>query len=1245
MRAQAHSFAKHSLAKKVIACTAAVTLVASMSYFHLWSTPQAIADDATVEVRFEVADENVTVTVGQQAFTADSVDAYEAATDANLEFSATASNNAKLAVAYQVTGGEPVAQVAEAKQPGAGLITSEEPEAETASVENSSDDIIYAEEVVEPIAETAAVLQEKSAREAMEADDVEETAKVVEETVEEDPTPMAAGIDIPDTGATSDEEMHVKVAPNDDGIYVIEQSVLADAAQRDAVVVVSVSVTDVKTGTVRTWEELKNALANNESVVLAGDITGNAEAITVQGTQTIDLNSYTIRVNAQGDNLFVVPSGASLTITDDRDSAKPVEIKGGSSELNGVLIPNPAKDPKRFAELVGKQATYDPTAQRLTYYITQSYTDRPSKGETEEYLYEHVLDLSGAGSLEVSEVKNLVKVEGGTFAIKGGLVSLAGGEHVVAANGGTVTMTGGAIVNSKGTNGAAINAVGATVEIAGEAILAGNTAKGDNNGGAIYLDKSSLTVSGNALLAGNRAGEEVYKSTSVDASGNVTDADYGTMSGKRNGGAIYAVKESNVTVCGSAIVAGNTAYADGGGIYMMGRLTSSGNQKANTLTLEGDVFVSNNRSENDKSDLHFTERTHQSSEVDWRRYGGGGGGLFTMDKTIINGAHITGNYASDGGGGLLITSYAVYGADDKKWKKQYIYPLLQVEKAIFSSNYAGTSEGGGIHAITNKESYVKRGYITNNMTATPFDYGGGGLFLSSATHGKETGLTVIYPLVTKNTAKGFGGGVGICTNGVVVTADAAIFDNKALTENATTNPNEYGDQWAFDENYGLKEVAKRQEVEGTMQSLADDFFCAKESTVFNKMLGGGTYDWSGYTNGRVYRGQVWGVKSDGTWNVGNTLQINEEEPFTILNVLYNNKPAPWNITLHAPALKEGQILDLEGYKASFTTKNLAEKDPSWGTWSGVIEDVKYVGLSEAPSEENREYSIELNLTPPKGYLTEGDTDSSRTLIGAYTKVENGKPVGATNYEMYKISSFPDTEGAFAEADRLMFLKANPTEESKQAAYNKAVLFVTGNYSNTNGGGIACNDRIAIGRDPEVPEIPDVPEDPKEERIAALEISKTLKGFQESNGSATAVFEVVGYVDKSAADRQVAALEVYRNTIGFSFAADGTDKRTLNDVPEGYYVVRELSYSGDNFDNNQAQKNTWAGQVKGTVVNTEGDTPTEVVPVEVSFTNTYKDETYGTGVVNNYDKNGGTYTYTPDANYQKRHDELSTEEGR
>ena len=59
--------------------------------------------------------------------------------------------------------------------------------------------------------------------------------------------------------------------------------------------------------------------------------------------------------------------------------------------------------------------------------------------------------------------------------------------------------------------------------------------------------------------------------------------------------------------------------------------------------------------------------------------------------------------------------------------------LLGIENVVVASNWAGTSEGGGIHARTsymplnsnpNDDSYINAGYLTNNMTATTWDYGG-----------------------------------------------------------------------------------------------------------------------------------------------------------------------------------------------------------------------------------------------------------------------------------------------------------------------------------------------------------------------------------------------------------------------------------------------------------------------------------------------------------------------------------------
>ena len=49
---------------------------------------------------------------------------------------------------------------------------------------------------------------------------------------------------------------------------------------------------------------------------------------------------------------------------------------------------------------------------------------------------------------------------------------------------------------------------------------------------------------------------------------------------------------------------------------------------------------------------------------------------------------------------------------------------------------------------------------------------------------------------------------------------------------------------------------------------------------------------------------------------------------------------------------------------------------------------------------------------------------------------------------------------------------------------------------------------------------------------------------------------------------------------------------------------------------------------------------------VEFKNVYSEVPhYGTGVVNHYDKDDGTFSYTPDANYEYRTRNLTTEEGR
>ena len=1219
-----------SKARKVVASVVAAAMIVSFGNFALGSPSKALAEDGTVEVRFQVAD-GMTVAVGADRFASDMDAVYEAPVDTDLTFSVDAPAHTAIEVTYEAEGGDPVSRAMGSKQPSDNLIIGEPsledgsqeaspaPSSDEGGEENSAHDGSGpAPSTVAPDAPAADTPVEEDAPNVNEAAHEADSAEVlgdseavgssaaeavplaetgenaVEEVLPDEYPPMA---DAP--ASQEDEELVVAttVEPAADGSYTIPLAVLAEAADRGAVVVVSVEPAPGAS----TWDDVAKTLSEGDegTVKLAANIEEAISPVEVKGTKTLDLNGHTIAVD-EIDTLFTVSAGATLTITDTNDDAAPVKLDVPGA-ARWEKIPSPADDHEGFKAMIGKKAEYNTDAQTLRYFITSSYANRPAKGETTEYLYQYDLDLSGAGSIKARQAVNLVQVSGGTLNIEGGRLTMEQGDHVVAAQEGTITMTDGCIVGSTGADGAAINAKKATVEITDQAIIAGNTARGDGNGGALWVDNTQLTVAGHALIAGNRAGEEVFNDTTP-----------GGMAQVRNGGGIYANASSTVTLADNAVLAGNTAQADGGAVYVQGRLRNNGSQAKSVLTVKDSALVTNNRSENDKSAIHPSERPDTNEGVNWKQLGGGGGGIFSMDETVIAGASLTGNYASDGGGGLLMASYALYSGTT--WIDQYIYPLLKVESGVFASNYAGTSEGGGINATPARESYIKGGYITNNMTATEFDYGGGGLFLPSATHGKETGLTVRYPIVTGNTAHGFGGGVGVCTNGVVVTADAAIFDNTADQANATTNPNEYGDQWALDPTYGLK----------IDPHAADDFFCAKESTVFNAMLGGGYHRWTGYTSGTVsyipdmaYKGTLSATRDGKYPNVRAELIINGKELGQVTNALFDEKTSTAEIYVPAAHVGTGDFSD---YYVTITMKTAANSYRA-GTWSGRVTECVFNEKGSNDQFKNYFLTIDQNAPAPDQRQEVPFDDNPQTLTaGTRTDEEKKYPV----YHLTDPNKFPQTAEAVLQADRFTALKANPTPADKEAAMGMAVLYFTGNYSNTNGGAIACNDRIVVGRDPEVTGKPEVPGNPDEpEKRGALQLVKNLNNFEAANGVATAVFQVTGYVDQAAAANKVDDLVIYQNTVSMTFGAgeNQTKVELLSDLPEGYYLIEELYYSGDNFD----------GTPNREIVAVEGTVPgedDEILITEVTFNNTYVDEGYSTGVVNRYAPGENGFTYTP-----------------
>lgn len=1264
-------------AKKAIAVVSAGALVASLGYFHLWGgTPAVAANDGDqIEVRFNL-DNDVVVEVGSEIFDAQSEDGYQASVSEDLRFKASVRDGrddrsiSAVEAALQAATAQPAASVAATSQEEAAGETTVEAEADEESPEvrkmshGGSDS---SNKVIEIVSED----RDTSEASGASAENEPSAAAEKAETVEDEAIPMASTAGGGDAALADDQATEIVITFDADaGEYVITKDELQKAAAAKGTIEVTVT-SEAQGETFDSWDSLSaflsDAGADEAKAKLTADVTATS-SIVVKGNKVLDLNGFTITSEAEG-ALFKVgddTAPATFTINDSSSKYRDFDQSG-----EGVLVPKPNQGNagdllngtmgKFREEWVGKKAEID--GDTLTYYVTRSYEDKNAAGVTNEYQIKHTVNMEKVGVIKAMKAYDLIAVDNGssTLNIQGGRLCYSDGVkgdiHAVNLNkGGTLHMSGGFItgVEAQGLGGA-ISAnndktkAPINITIDGTAVIAGNTTV--KNGGAIWMSSevknaAKLTIGGDAVVAGNVAGEEP-----------LTNLTKGTIATTRNGGAVYARKNCEVTVTGSAVISGNTANADGGGIYIEGHAKGS-TATRNKLTIEENAMITNNRSENDRSSKHQTDRKQGPANEDnfWKNYGGGGGGVFTQDETIVNGGQITANFASDGGGGILALGGNVTipvnwkGELIEKDKRENALPELKIESCRISSNYAGTSEGGGICAGTAKSSYIKSGIISNNMTATYFDYGGGGLFMSSidryedkGTSKSTAGITVYHPLITGNTAKGFGGGVASCTNGVVMSCDAAVFDNEAQELNTTQNPNEFGDQWMIEgrlrdgefkkagqTTYGLVgNIGKYETEEGEEKSFANDFYCARKATVFNTMLGGGYYNWKGYTTGTVEGGEA--VAEYGNiYPDPKYVQVNGGSKIAVTNVLYRSEDN--SLTVRVPADKAEAVQNLTGYLVSFHTKDLSQKDSPLVRAVGLVTSIKANDPHEdAKGSDDKGIALYLDTSVD---VSEYQAQATKIkLEGAYTTTPGD--TSPRDYPMQKVNKLTETDTTCVTSDRLMFLTANPSDDDKQAARDEAVLFFTGNYSNTHGGGIACNDYIDVGAAGKEPPAK------LEDIVGKMTISKKLTGWNGAEqSSATAVFNVTGYEDVEAYKANLTP--IYVNQIGFTFNADDSAEKVLADLPLGYYVVEEVFYTGDNFKQ-AAGRNIW------TVTLTRDNAG---AGVSHEFTNNFKDEnTFGTGVVNSYaptgevtDENGnitgfiytdGKLTYTPDANYSKR----------
>lgn len=334
-----------------------------------------------------------------------------------------------------------------------------------------------------------------------------------------------------------------------------------------------------------------------------------------------------------------------------------------------------------------------------------------------------------------------------------------------------------------------------------------------NTGGKhiVLVDRGTLDVNGGYIVGGGSNGTPgggIYVDNgTVNIQGGVVAANRGS-----SGGGIF-FQNGTLNISGGA-VAGNeviNGHSDnGGGIYV----------NSGTLNLSGG-YVTNNYKECGCNDCrNDVNNTH------------GGGGIALANGSVMNmtGGYVTGNYSGLAGGGI----YAGFFGHNVGFT---------MSGGTIAGNCAELGEGGGLRIAGGTNGVIQatnKVYITNNITNSNNDWGGGGIFVQ-----EKGNLSIMNALITGNTAGGFGGGVGACPTGetLIVNKDgAAIYGNEA----SGTNMSGGGNNKTYDST-----LAQTSEV-FTRNGYAD-YFCVRAkdgangpiSLVTGLMAGGGAANWTG----------------------------------------------------------------------------------------------------------------------------------------------------------------------------------------------------------------------------------------------------------------------------------------------------------------------------------------------------------------------------------------------------------------
>ena len=337
-----------------------------------------------------------------------------------------------------------------------------------------------------------------------------------------------------------------------------------------------------------------------------------------------------------------------------------------------------------------------------------------------------------------------------------------------------------------------------------------------NTGGQhiVTVDGGTLDVNGGYIVGGGRDGTPGGGIYVDNGTVNIQDGVVAANRGSSGGGIFFQNGTLNISggaVTGNEVINGHTD--NGGGIFVQN----------GTLNLSGG-YVTNNYKACDCNDCQGdVNNTH------------GGGGIALANSSAMNmtGGYVTGNYSGLAGGGI----YAGFHSHNVKFT---------MSGGTIASNCAELGEGGGLRIAGGTDGVIQatnKVYITNNITNTNNDWGGGGIFVQD-----KGNLNITNALITDNTAGGYGGGVAACPTGetlITHTDGAAIYENIDYGKKMSGGGND---------KTADKEVAQKNDT--FTSNGHKDYFCVRSggnnpiSLVTGRMLGDGAANWTGSSDGK-----------------------------------------------------------------------------------------------------------------------------------------------------------------------------------------------------------------------------------------------------------------------------------------------------------------------------------------------------------------------------------------------------------